>query len=281
MLALINILQINAESKSFMWEVKSENSTVYLLGSIHMGKEVMYPLNPVIEESFKKSNVLGVELNITDMKAEDFMADFTYKDGKTLKTELSDSLYKKFEESFKKIGGSLAFFNNFKPTVLIQTLSMLALSKQGYKADLGVDMYFLKKAKEQNKEILALEKVEDQINLLLGDGETDTSEKYLYYTLCELENTVSSIDSILKAWLEGDADKMYSLVKQDEGESAENDQFMKKILDDRNYKMAEKVEEMLGKKNVYFVIVGSAHLVGDNGVVNLLRKSGKYKVKQL
>ncbi len=281
LLALAGLLQPLAEAKSFLWEAKSGNSTVYLLGSIHMGKDTMYPLKPVIEEAFRKANVLAVEININDLDANDIAADLMYKDGKTLKTELSDTLYRKFEESFRKIGGSIAFFNNFKPTVLIQTLSMLSLSKAGYKANLGVDLYFLKKAKEEKKEIVELEKVEDQLNLLLGDGETDTSEKYLYYSLCELENTVQVIDSLMFAWLDGDAERMYKLIKQNEGENDGYDSMMKKLLDDRNFKMAEKVEEMLSKKNTYFVIVGSAHLVGETGIVRLLEKSGKYKIKQL
>lgn len=281
LLAIVNMLQIGADAKSFMWEARSDSSTVYLLGSIHMGKDTMYPLKPVIEESFKKSKVLAVEINISDMNASDFADDFQYKDGKTLKTELSDSLYKKFEESFQKIGGSIAFFNKFKPSVLIQTLSLLSLSKAGYKANLGVDMYFLKKAKDDKKEIVELEKVEDQLNLLLGDGETDTSEKYLYYSLCELETTVKTIDSLLYAWLEGDAERMDKLIKLNEGENEGYDSLMKKMLDDRNYKMTEKVEEMLSKNNIYFVIVGSAHLVGETGIVNLLMKTGKYKIKQL
>lgn len=280
-LALINILQLGAQPKSFLWEARSGGSTVYLLGSIHMGKDTMYPLKPAIEQAFNKSKVLAVEININDLNANDFADDFQYKDGKTLKTELSDTLYKKFEESFRKIGGSVAFFNNFKPTVLIQTLSMLALAKSGYKANLGVDLYFLKKAKDAKKEIVELEKVEDQLNLLLGDGETDTSEKYLYYSLCELDNTVAVIDSLMYAWLEGDAERMNALVKQNEGENQEYDEYMKKLLDDRNHKMTEKVEDMLSKKNTYFVIVGAAHLVGETGIVNLLKNTGKYKVKQL
>jgi uncharacterized protein YbaP (TraB family) len=44
--------------------------------------------------------------------------------------------------------------------------------------------------------------------------------------------------------------------------------------------MAEKIEEFLADDEIYFVVVGAGHLVGENGLINLLKNQG-YETEQL
>ena len=53
-----------------------------------------------------------------------------------------------------------------------------------------------------------------------------------------------------------------------------------KILTDRNRNMAKKISSHLRSRGTVFVVVGAGHLVGDLGIVELLRKEG-YHVEQL
>jgi uncharacterized protein YbaP (TraB family) len=55
---------------------------------------------------------------------------------------------------------------------------------------------------------------------------------------------------------------------------------MAKTFDERNVKMAERIETFLKDSDAYFVLVGAGHLVGDKGIVRLLQDK-KYKVEQL
>jgi len=57
---------IGLDSKTFLWKVRSKTNTVYLLGSIHLFKKDLYPLNARIEEAFAQSDLLAVEANISD-----------------------------------------------------------------------------------------------------------------------------------------------------------------------------------------------------------------------
>jgi uncharacterized protein YbaP (TraB family) len=45
--------------------------------------------------------------------------------------------------------------------------------------------------------------------------------------------------------------------------------------------MAKKIEEYLDIEGTFFIIVGAGHLVGEDGIVNLLINKNKYKIKQL
>ena len=45
--------------------------------------------------------------------------------------------------------------------------------------------------------------------------------------------------------------------------------------------MTKKIEEYLTAKRTYFVVVGAGHLVGDKGIIELLKAKKKYKIDQL
>ena len=53
-----------------------------------------------------------------------------------------------------------------------------------------------------------------------------------------------------------------------------------KLLDERNFRMVDKIEGFLEDDDVCFMVVGAGHLVGENGIINLLAKKG-YKISQL
>ena len=62
---------LSQSQKSFLWRVQSKANTVYVLGSLHLSKKEIYPLNQKIESAFDQSNVLVVEANINDIKKVD------------------------------------------------------------------------------------------------------------------------------------------------------------------------------------------------------------------
>ncbi|PIB52543.1 TraB/GumN family protein, partial [Pseudomonas sp. 2995-1] len=49
------------------YKVEEGSTTVYLLGSIHVGMEELYPLHESIETAFLESDHLAVEIDITDI----------------------------------------------------------------------------------------------------------------------------------------------------------------------------------------------------------------------
>jgi hypothetical protein len=52
------------------------------------------------------------------------------------------------------------------------------------------------------------------------------------------------------------------------------------MLDERNVKMAKKIETYLAGPDIVFVAVGGSHLVGPKGIVRLLEGMG-YQVTQV
>src|SRR4051812_49220282 len=101
---LLLLLSLSAEAKGksgvrgLFYEAtgKGAKSKVYLLGSIHIADKSVYPLPARVEEAFKNSRVLVVEVNIASsdqgaMAKASTMA--IYPPGKTLKTQLPAPYY--------------------------------------------------------------------------------------------------------------------------------------------------------------------------------------------
>jgi len=113
------------------------------------------------------------------------------------------------------------------------------------------------------------------LNLINGLG-----EDFLKYTLQENEKSKEEFEKIIKAWKTGNPAEIEALLQQTLKENPDMQTFMDKFIFERNTKMAANLEKALRRKGTYFTVVGAAHLVGDKGILNLLKKKG-YTVEQL
>jgi uncharacterized protein YbaP (TraB family) len=269
------------DQKNFLWKVESKTGAVYLLGSLHFLKKEAYPLNRTIEDAFERSDVLAVEANVNDIKQIDiskFMENALYPDDDTLEKHVSRETYALTKKEFEGLGLPIELAKKEKPWFLALTLSSLELLRSGFDPNYGIDMHFLSKAKER-KRIVELESLDYQIKLLSGFSDSE-QEDFLLYTLNDTKTVREATDELLQAWETGDVKKLESVLAKYAGEGEGTSPFYEKLIFERNRTMALKIEEFLKTKETYFVVVGAGHLVGDKGIIELLRRKG-YRVKQL
>ena len=275
---LLNIACINTNAKTFMWKVESEKNTVYILGSIHYADSTLYPLDKQIEDAFNSSKYLVLEIDLSNVNPIDLLKYAYLPDTLTLAGAVDSASYSKFTSSFEKHNISKMVYYKFKPWFAVMTLQSLELVSSGFAADYGLDMHFMQKAEKEDKKIKELEtidfqmKVLDQLNNYTGD--------YLAETLKEMDLTGQQIDSLLIAWKVGDTAAVAKYMNQG-SELKDFDQIMQKIDYDRNINMVKKIEGYLADDKKHFIVVGAAHLIGDKGIISLLEKSGKFKIKQM
>src|SRR3569833_4420418 len=75
-----------AARRYLFWRASSPGSTVYLLGSIHIGRPEMYPLSSAIDQAFARADALVVEADVTAIDPEQTAAWITTKTKKRKKT---------------------------------------------------------------------------------------------------------------------------------------------------------------------------------------------------
>src|SRR4030042_6276702 len=272
---------VSQDQKSFLWKVQSKTSTVYVLGSIHFMKKEGYPLNTKIEDAFDKSNVLVVEANINDINQIDvqkLIESAFYQVNETLEKHVSRETYEVIKKESGELGMPLEFINKQKPWFLALTFTSFELLKLGFDPNYGIDIYFLSKA-SRNKKIKELESIDYQINLFSKFSDDD-QELFLLYTLKDINVLGRELDKLMEAWTSGDTKSMESIISKSITEDRKMSLIYEKIIYERNRNMAVRIEELLKTKETHFVIVGAGHLIGNKGIIEILRGKG-YDVEQL
>ena len=164
----------------------------------------------------------------------------------------------------------------FKPGMVVSTLQLLEFQKMGFTPQ-GVDNYFNTKAIGDAKTLGQLETIEQQIGFLAAMGEGNESE-FILLSLRDLEETEAVMEEMIRAWREGDNDKLAEMFIADMQEEAP--ELYDSLLLQRNLNWVPQIESMVRGADTEFVLVGAAHLVGDQGLLDLLSRKG-FQVKQL
>jgi len=286
LLVTFNVSQIQAEeatgqkTKSFLWEVTTDTSTAYILGSIHFANASFYPLNQTIENAFKESSTLVLELNPLTVDEQKMQAMVLqkglYSGGETIFEHISPDLFTRLEMYLADNNMPLQGFLNMKPGMLSIALSTIQLMKLGYSPTEGIDIYFARNA-TNNKSIIELETMEEQLSLIFDMPDENSMLKY---TLQDLENVEKLFTSITAEWKNGDSVAMDNLLLKQFDTYPELKPVIKKLFYDRNVKMTSKIQELMKANQKYFVVIGAGHLVGEKGILQLLKNEG-YTIRQL
>ena len=268
--------------KSFLWEVASPTAKVYLLGSVHVAKKDLYPLAPAIENAYESSDTLVLEVYLTKaVEAEVAVKSASmgiYPDGDSVEKHLSPEAWARYSEFLQSQGKPILAFSRMKPWLASIALMVEALGNSGFAPDHGIDRYFQDRAEEDHKPIESLETVDDQLNTL-ANVDDRTGELMLLEFLDGKDDIGEQMDAAFGAWKRGDANAMESIMLESMM-TPEYRPVFDKLFVERNLRMKAKVSEFLAGSGAYFVVVGSGHLVGEQGIVSLLRQD-QHQVEQL
>jgi uncharacterized protein len=263
-----------------LWKVEGQSNTVYLLGSIHLLKPEDYPLPLPIEYAFSKAQVVAFETDIGKLQDMDTALKIVAKSalpaGETLQDELTPETYTELTNHLNTAGVPLVMVQQLSPFMAAATLEVMELQKLGLNPDYGVDVHFYKLAQEGGKTIVPFETVDFQIDLLTGFTKAE-GELAMKSELKEIDDTQKSIGEMVTAWKTGDSPALAKLLNDGMRDAPA---ICKRLLTDRSASWVPKIEELLRGGRPAIVIVGAGHLVGDEGVVELLKKRG-LKVTQL
>jgi uncharacterized protein YbaP (TraB family) len=138
-------------------------------------------------------------------------------------------------------------------------------------------MYFLNKA--GNKRVEQLEDAAWQIKLL-SDIPERASDSILLSSIKQAEHSRETWTELESLWSEGAADKLDGfMATMSAGDSVEEKALSRRLREDRNPHMTDRLEKCLQSSESCFMVVGAAHAVGREGIVKQLQSRG-YRVEQ-
>jgi len=267
------------EAHHTLWVAKGAHNTVYLLGSVHVLKPGDRDLPAEALRAYSQAAALVMEIDLNSLGTDPSLGIDpkleTLPEGETLAGVLGPSIYERFTTHVRTLGLEPDTFATFQPWFAALAMQQAELAQQGFDSGSGVDEQFAERAASDHKPIIALETIEQQLGFF-AHLSIDQQRRFLLYMLDDADDTLDSADAVVAAWRSGDVVRLERLLRES---SEQYPELFRTLTTDRNRRWLPTVTGLLAARQDYLVIVGALHLVGQDGLVNLLRQAG-YQVEQ-
>ena len=269
-----------ADNKGLFWRFEKGPQVGYLLGSVHFADSSFYPLSTAIMTAYQQAEVLVVEVDDQSLPETEQQALLqrygTYPDNKTLHDNLTPAALALINNLLAEFNIPLDSLKHYRPGMVAITIAVLQAEKLGYRADQGIDHYFLQKARYQKK-IRQIEDFESQMKLLANLPEDD---KLLQASFEDMRDYRDMWQAMMAAWKRGDGAGLYEeAIGAPLREAPELAPYFDALFFNRHPRMIQSAEDCVTDKEICFIVLGAGHMVGDAGIVKELQRRG-YQVTQ-
>jgi uncharacterized protein YbaP (TraB family) len=256
---------------SLLWKIsgKGLKKPSYLYGTMHVSNRVAYHLSEQFFDALKSVDVVGLETNPGDWMEN------MHKTGEISQQTQFAGTYLYQRDFYRTVFSSnfpdkrlLQTILSYDPEIINGLLYRHSGARENFEENTYIDLFIFQSASKMGKILISLEDfVQSEIKARLSalpDSETGADEeesggrKTPYYGTQKIED----------AYRAGDLDLLDSLSKRG---SSKNTQ--KYLINDRNVFFVHTIDSVLKTKAI-FAGVGAAHLPGEDGVIELLRKLG-------
>lgn len=263
----------NADSEnSILWEVTGNglSKPSYITGTCHIMCSKDFEMKPKVLKALEKSDSFVMEINYMDPKEMTALQGM-FKSDKKLSDQLSPNEANKLDKILADYGTNLKNMDSSSSQALYALISMKAVPCPQTEIK-SYEIELLQTALKSKKNIGGLEKVEDQLTSI--NNAYDLKEVIQQLKMGKEYEVL--LQGMVNAFKKEDVHTVYNLFKNDKFMNSKQE---KAMLTDRNKNWAEKMPEMMKKESSLFA-VGGAHLMGENGIIKLLRSKG-YTVKPI
>ena len=263
-------------SHGLLWEIsKPGQQSSWLFGTIHSEDPEILDLAAAVRQAFDASNSVVLEILMdTDAMMYSSTA-MLMLDGRSLPDVIGMPLYTKVAALIASRGIPELVLNRMKPWAAAVTLSTPALE-----TGMVLDRMLYEDAVKQGKAVYGLETMQEQLDLF--DSMSDADQIILLQDAIDnLQQLEAMHAELLTAYKQRDLGRLLAIneASMQSGDQRLADDFQRRLIDDRNQRMAERAQPYL-QKGKAFVAVGALHLPGKTGLLELLQQQG-YSVRRV
>jgi len=269
--------------QGLLWEISGNGLTKpsYLFGTMHVSNKLAFHLADSFYTAIKSVDVVALETNpanwqddyskpnIYDSRAG--AANYAYKF-----LDIPNDYLHKNTFALDKYESNIKLAMATEPAMINGMLYRTYNQGADFEEDTYLDMYIFQTGSKLGKKMTGVENFEESEKLVAQAYKDAAKEKRnkSYERDYSYEDYVKSPYSIEDAYRKGDLDMLDSL----EGKQFNSKAFLEKFLYKRNEIQANSIDSIIKSKTSLFVGVGSAHLPGKRGVIEMLRSKG-YKLR--
>lgn len=266
----------NNDNNTLLWQVSGKylKKPSYLFGTFHLLCKDDIKFSEQLKNSLRTADEVYMEMDMDDPST--MLSGLLYmnmKDGKKLKDLYTADEYKKVESYFSdSLGMPMMMFQSIKPYFLV---AMLYPKMMNCNTASGVEEELMKLSKENKKEIKGLETMQFQASVF-DSIPYEWQAKELLKNIDSFSIYKKEFDTMILEYKNQQLSAMEKLLAKSEFGS---DKYEDILLTKRNINWVDQLKSIMQKESV-FVAVGAGHLVGEKGLISLLRKEG-YTVEPL
>ena len=259
---------VKNQENALLWQIQGKNlkNSSYLFGTIHMICPEDFIMSDSIKSSFARSEKIYLEIDMDDPAMTMKTLQLAMMKDKSLKDLMSKEDYARLDKFMQdSVGMPLTIFNKMKPFTLMSILYTKVLPCEKMES---YEQSFMTMAQQQKKEILGLEKLEDQFAVF--DKIPDSAEvRMILEMIDDFGAQQKEFTKMTEAYKRKDLDDLSKMINA----SPDMAGYENLLLVNRNKNWIPVMENAMAAQSTFFA-VGAGHLPGQDGVISLLRKAG-------
>ena len=267
-----------ARDRGALWRVSRGGHSSYLFGTIHVGKLDWAAPGPQMRAALNATDTIALEIDPTDPQMAAGLATMGSASGgapPSLPSPLAARLAGRLASACVP-AAARPVIGAMHPVMQVLTLSVLEARREGLEAGYAQEFVLAGFGRAAKRPIVSLETPESQLAALMPRG-TDELNQAVAGALDQLDQGQSrqTITRLAQAWARGDLEDLAQYEQWCDCIKSEADRkMMKRLLDDRNPPLAERIEALHREGRKVFAGVGALHMVGATGLPTLLRARG-------
>jgi uncharacterized protein len=273
------IAQANAsqgEGTPALWTLKDEDTTIHILGTVHLLKPEVTWRSTEIEAAIAAADTIVFEADTSGPEAERAMSEFSlaeglFDDGTQLTSLLTNEEAQRLEAALDGIGLPLSAIQPMKPWFAAINISVFQMIEEGFDPSAGVESEIEKAVEGRDVEFGYLETIDQQLGEF-ARLDLCTQLGFLMATADSLDQGTEVLDLLVSEWADGDVAGLGALMASPEafGSEAAYDA----LLANRNERWVPLIAELLNEPGTKLVAVGAGHMAGPDSVITLLEAEG-------
>jgi uncharacterized protein len=270
------VLAEQKDGNTLLWEVSGNKlkKPSYIFGTFHLMCRDDIKFSNALKLAVQYSDLMYMELDMDDPATMlGGLALMNMKGGKKLKDLYTADEYARLERYFKdSLKMPLSFVEHIKPSM---AGALLYPKMMPCKTVSGVEEQLMKLAKQDKKEIKGLETMAFQASVFDSIPYEKQAEELLK-TIDSMEQYKKYFDSMLTVYKSQRINDIEKMFRDEKFGMSENPDV---LLYNRNRNWVKQLKTIMQKQSI-FAGVGAGHLVGSQGLIELLRREG-YTVRAI
>lgn len=262
------------------FEIRDGQQHIILLGSVHLLDAQSAALPEIFRASIDRADRVIFELapeQLDPMLIQQLAMQYAIDpEGRTLTELISADSWSEIRQHTERAGLPLDALRAFEPWMVLLQLQAFHFASRGFRAEFGIEHQVRELAEARKLATGGLETAEEQLRFF-DELPLQLQERYLLKFARDLDDSEKFLRELVDKWRRGDLDGLEVAIMK---ESRENAEVMQVLLASRNHRWVESISNYLREPGTEVVVVGAAHLVGDEGLPALLEQAG-YDVTRL